>query len=172
MVADPEKTTMFRSADGRFGVLLKAHVIKEVVRHCRASREAETGGILVGHYSEDQAIAVVEQVTGPPPDSQRCFAAFLRGIKGLQEMLNLLWIKPEKRYYLGEWHYHPLPVLAPSDVDVEQMAKIAASEKYACPEPILLIIAGLKSTECRFSISVHPHNATMIALAVTARMEA
>lgn len=163
-MADPEKPVTFQSADGRFSVSLLGNVVEKMVRFCSAAHDLETGGILIGRYSDNRAVAIVEQVTGPPPDSHHYFARFLRGVVGLQELLNRLWRKKEKKYYLGEWHYHSLSIPTPSDDDIAQMNHIAASEKYACPEPILLIVAGLPSTEWNFSATVHPLNKPMVMM--------
>jgi hypothetical protein len=133
-------------------------------RFCLASRDAETGGILIGRYSDDRSMAFVEQVTGPPPDSRRAFATFFRGVKGLQELLDRLWAKPDKRYYLGEWHYHLSPILTPSRDDVMQMGRIASSNSYACPEPILVIVTGPSTPRCLLSVTIHPFNSTMVPL--------
>jgi len=163
-LAELEKTVLFRSPDKRFSVSLSNGVIAEMARICLASRESETGGILIGSYSDDHAIAIVEQVSGPPPDSQHRFAAFFRGVRGLQELLNKLWAKPKKQYYLGEWHYHPLPILTPSGDDIAQMNQIAASARSACPEPILIIVAGPPAPDFRLSVTIHPVDAAIVTL--------
>lgn len=142
MLADPIHPLDFQSADGRFALSIPKDAVEELLEFCRNAKNVETGGIIIGRYSEDQAIAVVDQVTGPPPDSKHLFARFLRGVHGLQELLNRVWSKRERQFYLGEWHYHPLPNPTPSADDVAQMQEIANSPKYACPEPILLIVAG------------------------------
>lgn len=166
-MAAPENTVVFRSAERQFAVSLSDGVIAEMARICLKSHESETGGILIGRYSDDHAVAIVEQVSGPPPDSQHCFATFFRGIRGLQELLNKLWAKPRKQYYLGEWHYHPLPISTPSGDDIAQMNRIATSNKYACPEPILIIVAGPPIPVCRLAVTVHPVNKAFVTLTAT-----
>lgn len=145
---------MFRSENKMFSVSFSGGIIAELASVCNKSPELETGGILIGRYSKDHTTAIVEQVSGPPPDSQHHFATFFRGTRGLQDLLNLLWSKPKKSYYLGEWHYHPLPILTPSAADIEQMKQIAASKEYACPEPILVIVAAPLTPECKLSVSI------------------
>jgi hypothetical protein len=44
------------------------------------------------------------------------------------------------------------------------MHRIAASQKYACPEPILVIVAGPPVIEHRLSVTIHPRNAAMVSL--------
>jgi hypothetical protein len=47
-----------------------------------------------------------------------------------------------KEHYLGEWHFHPFAAPSPSSIDYSQMAEIAVSRSWRCPEPVLLIIGG------------------------------
>ncbi len=163
-MAKGEKALVFRSENKMFSVSFSGGTIAEMASICHKSPKSETGGILIGRYSKDHTTAIVEQVTGPPPDSQHYFATFFRGIRGLQDLLNLLWSRPKKSYYLGEWHYHPLPILTPSGADIEQMKQIAASEKYACPEPILVIIAAPLTTECTLSVSIYHASGEIVNL--------
>jgi hypothetical protein len=82
----------------------------------------------------------VTDVSLSPSDSIHGRFWFYRGINGLQNWLNRLWRRRE--YYLGEWHFHPSASAVSSPKDRTQMKKIATSQKYHCPEPILLIIGG------------------------------
>lgn len=145
-------------------MLITQDAISEMSRLCQSCGLAETGGILIGNYSQDHRTAFINRVTGPPNDSQHYFANFVRGVRGLQDLLNKLWSQPEKQYYIGEWHYHPLPILNPSGEDVRQMQTIALSGAYACPEPILIIVGGSTETECRFSVTIHPMHEKAISL--------
>lgn len=115
--------------------------ITEMLNHISHSTSKETGGILVGHYSQDQLHAIVTKITGPPKDSLSGSHWFQRGVHGLKNLLNSAW--KYKQYYLGEWHSHTLSLAVnASSRDSVQMMEIAFSSAYQCPEPILLIIAG------------------------------
>lgn len=109
----------------------------------RNSGRTETGGILIGHYSEDLRTAIVTRATGPSTDARSGATWFVRGIRGLQELLDKLWGHGQE-YYLGEWHSHPDAAPHPSGRDVSQMREIANSDKYRCPEPILIILGGTR----------------------------
>jgi integrative and conjugative element protein (TIGR02256 family) len=100
----------------------------------------ETGGVLAGYYSQLLDRAIIKNLTGPPKDSKRGYTWFVRGVSGLQSLIFQLWKK--KQYYLGEWHFHPHASSHPSSQDINQMAMIAESKQYHCPEPLLLIIGG------------------------------
>jgi integrative and conjugative element protein (TIGR02256 family) len=115
------------------------HIFDRIFRWCDQSEMIETGGILVGYYTDTLDSAIVIDASGPPPDSRRGRGWFVRGICGLQQWLHGLW--QSGGFYLGEWHFHPSTDPRPSPMDEEQLLKIAMSEKYHCPEPILLIVA-------------------------------
>jgi integrative and conjugative element protein (TIGR02256 family) len=132
----------FFSSNGDFGVGLDETLLRSLLQLCAKSRRLETGGILVGFYSSDSKLAVVTHISNAPEDSRRGSFSFTRGVRGLQEWLLKLWQKPIRQYYLGEWHFHPASTATASEEDISQLHKIACSEKYHCPEPILLILGG------------------------------
>jgi integrative and conjugative element protein (TIGR02256 family) len=120
-------------------VILESHNIQKMERFIKTAGINETGGIILGSYP-DLTTAEVSEILGPPSDSRAGRYWFERGIKGLKSILNAAW--NENQYYLGEWHYHPNGTVEPSPQDFQQMKKISKSEKYYCPEPLMIIIAG------------------------------
>jgi integrative and conjugative element protein (TIGR02256 family) len=129
----------FRSTDGRFGLQIDSAHLTSILGFCKLSVRVETGGILVGFYSQDHNNAIVTAVIGAPADSIFGRNWFYRGVRGLQCYLERLWIG-KRHYYLGEWHFHPGGKPTPSRIDIGQMTEIARTPKYRCPEPVLLII--------------------------------
>jgi Prokaryotic homologs of the JAB domain len=101
--------------------------------------ESETGGILVGRYASAGRVACVELAAPPPGDSEAGLDWFKRGSEGLAELLVEQWNLPERRYYVGEWHFHPLGSAEPSRQDREQMREVATDKRYRCARPILII---------------------------------
>jgi len=132
----------FFSSDGRFGTKIDEVPLKRLLRICAKSHPLETGGILIGFYRNDSRLAVVTDISSAPRDSLRGHFSFIRGIQGLQEWLVSLWQEPIRQYYLGEWHFHPESTATASEEDINQLHKIACSDQYHCPEPILLILGG------------------------------
>ena len=129
-----------KSADGRFRISLAQDQVDLLIKLCAKTYPIETGGVLVGSYSTDLAHAVVTTVVSPPDDSVGGKHSFRRGVRGLQSLLIRLW--PQKQYYVGEWHFHPDGAALPSRADDQQMAEVANSFAYNCPEPLLLIVGG------------------------------
>jgi len=138
------KTWSGKTEDGTFAVEFHSSVLSILDRYCRDAGSSETGGILVGRYSEDLSMAFVREATPPPTDSRRGYAWFVRGVNGLREMLNKRWRATERTYYIGEWHFHPATHVEPSSDDFEQMIKISRAREYECKEPLLLILGTRK----------------------------
>ncbi len=130
-----------RSLDGRLGMDLPPGQLDRMLELCRSAGGVETGGILVGHYSGNHAVAIVTDVSNAPGDSTHSRTRFRRGVRGLQQWINRLW-RQSQGFYLGEWHFHPFASPQPSPCDLEQIEEIAGAPVYSCPEPLLVIIGG------------------------------
>lgn len=135
-----ETAYLFQTSDKRFALKFSETIAENILKYCREAYPNETGGTIAGRYSDDRALAVVTQISGPPFDSKSGRTWFVSGIQGLKEWFKALWGRGE--YYLGEWHFHPDGSSNPSSTDIEQMCKIAATKNYHCPEPLMLIIGG------------------------------
>lgn len=135
----------FTSTGSDWRLDLGDSVINDIVGACAEAKGAETGGVLVGYYSEDGLTAVVLDIIAAPPGSQGSRRMFIRGTEGLLEELHRRWMAVEQSYYIGEWHSHPNGPMLPSKMDVDSMYEIANAPKAHCPEVVLLLIGG----ECR-----------------------
>lgn len=136
------KPRRFSSDDGAFRVHLEADSLRALYRFAGEGGRLETGGLLIGAYSEGLHCAVVTEITGPPPDSRRFRTRFERGTQGVPALLKRRWqAKGRRTYYLGEWHLHPGAPPKPSRQDRTQMQAFA-EDPQACPEPILLLVGG------------------------------
>ena len=133
----------FWSSDRRFGLLMPDALLEQLYARCYAAGANETGSILVGHYRDRNRLAIVTDLPSTPSDSRASAMHFERGTLGLRRLLGRLWQRD--RYYLGEWHYHPDAAPFPSARDDQQMREVAASDRFRCPEPILLIVGGSSS---------------------------
>jgi integrative and conjugative element protein (TIGR02256 family) len=152
----------FQSGDERFGLKIRGEELRKVLKYCIEAEPLETGGILVGSYSEDHAVAFVSDVSKAPRDSRGGETWFYRGIQGLQSWLFRLW--NTDRYYLGEWHFHPGAKPIPSDRDLRQIKEIAESPTYCCPEPVLLIIGGWADSAWEVGVYVSPRGRALTEL--------
>lgn len=133
-----------KTVDGTFAVEFQASVLSALERYCRDAGSSETGGILVGRYSDDLSLAIVREATPPPADSKRGRSWFVRGVNGLRELLGKRWRAKERTFYVGEWHFHPVNHVEPSSDDFTQMLEISHTREYDCKEPLLLIVGAGK----------------------------
>jgi integrative and conjugative element protein (TIGR02256 family) len=125
---------------GEYALLVECKAWRRIESECKNAHGRETGGVLIGFYTEDKSTAVVTEVSGPPSDSSRYCGWFLRGIAGLKDLLARRWVLKRRTYYLGEWHYHPSLHVEPSGDDLAQMRSISQDPNYHCSKPIMIII--------------------------------
>ena len=130
------------SEDSKYGLRIPSQVLEKMFKLCRKAKNTETGGIIVGYYNRKRDCAIVTDCSGPPKDSKRGKNYFHRGIQGLQDLIDKLWYLGHRRYYLGEWHFHPFGNPRPSDIDEKQIEENSENKSYKCPEPLMIIIGG------------------------------
>ena len=153
----------FISSDRRFALCLPAELIHHVQVRCSSAGSSEIGGILVGNYSENQRVAEVTAISDSPEDSVTSYSFFIRGTRGLCQWLRNLW-KRNSQYYLGEWHFHPGDNCKPSGLDEKTMTGIARADAYKCPEPILLLVGGNKTSGWLLHAQVTTRDGTTVVL--------
>jgi len=146
-----------------YNVIFEENIINQMLELCREKMPLETGGILVGEYLENGTKASITIISGPPNDSKHGRRTFYRGINDLSNWLKELW-KTKRKFYLGEWHFHPNSWPNPSHTDINQMKQISIDVRYRCPEPILFIIGGDPHGKWYASCHVFPRNKTLISL--------
>lgn len=144
------------SNDGRYGVALNAELVRTMLTKARASGQLETGGILIGYYNEHHNMAIVTRVDGPPSDSQASPTRFWRGVQGLNDLLNRMWTRPIRTYYLGEWHFHPFANAERSPIDDSTMQNLELRDSFGCPVPVLVILGGDPESEWSLRAWAYP----------------
>lgn len=150
-----ENFRYYESVNGIYGVKISNQKLQYLHDLCKKSHPCETGGILIGRYSENLKWAEIMAATGAPMDSRRTPYAFIRSTKGIPALLKSAWKK--RQYYLGEWHYHPDSSPKPSEIDLKTMYNLSKNEDLNCPEPVLLIIGGRQFDWCQY-IGVYTRN--------------
>ena len=132
-----EKISVF-SPEGRHDwkvhVLPRAHrkILEETARH----PTVETGGIILGRFSEAVQAFYVTDVLAAPPDSRRSVTYFELGVKGVKEMLAAYVDSAGGSLYcLGTWHSH-LADFGPSSLD----QRTAQAQGLARLMPSVLLI--------------------------------
>lgn len=153
---------LFSARDRRFSASLRDDTLGLAVEHCIAAGRNETGGVIIGRYSDRHSCAEIHELGAPPHGSQGTRTTFYRGIAGLEELLRVRW--REGLYYLGEWHFHPYAAPAPSAPDIYQIQAISRDPSYHCPEPLLIILGADPRKQVRLGVYVCPRGGDILRL--------
>lgn len=126
---------------GEYILIIMDDPWKYLESECSKVNGSETGGVLIGYYTDDRTTAIITEATPPPKDSSYGHNWFRRGVMGLKSLLISRWkTSGQRTYYIGEWHFHPTEIISPSKDDFIQMQEISNSSNYHCNEPIMIII--------------------------------
>ncbi|GEP07161.1 ThiF family adenylyltransferase [Methylobacterium oxalidis] len=122
---------------GTVEVRISPRVDAEIRAAIAACPGIETGGVLVGRYSQvGEAFQVVDLLPAPP-DSVFSAERFVLGVEGLrQSVRRLLEESGGSLYVLGTWHNHLVPS-GPSALDVVTATRLALRQFF----PVLMLIA-------------------------------
>lgn len=130
------------SDDRVLWVRLNKQALQKGIDCCRATGSLETGGILVGYYSKNKTTCTIVELVQPSDDSVHKPFTFTSGVKGLKGLLKNFWL--QKRYFVGDWHFHPKNSPKPSRQDLKQLKLISENPEFECAKPIMLIIGQNK----------------------------
>lgn len=135
------------------GVYLEIHpdLIKSIHREMERIGSFETGGLLIGYYSEDNSTAVIDKIIFPPENHFYEPRNFELDPKYSNKIIDEEW--KQGRRWIGDWHSHPNNPATPSKMDDNVMFGVANSEKANMPEAILLIVGGNNVTG--YDLSLH-----------------
>jgi len=113
----------------------------------------ESGGFLMGYYSEDKLTLHIADFLLPIKDKKTRFF-FERSVQGLKEKLYRLF-QTKGHFYIGEWHTHPNGLSMYSQTDLNAMIEIANCDTVNITNPILLILSIGKNQLNDFSIYLY-----------------
>ena len=80
----------YESISGIYGVKISSQKLQHLYDLCEKSYPYETGGILIGRYSDDLKWAEITEVTDAPIDSMRTLFSFIRSTQGIIALLGLV----------------------------------------------------------------------------------
>lgn len=149
---------VFRSGDNSYSVVICETTYNKMIFECERCRGLETGGILIGNYSDDNGVAYIRD-SFSPIDSRHYKSRFFRGTIGINNILDKKWDVGE--YYLGEWHYHPNSSSKSSNLDDNQMMAFSKNKRLNCPNPILVVIGG-NSSNWGLNVYVYKNNEKIV----------
>lgn len=131
-------------SSGSVEVRVSSRVDAEIRAAIAARPGVETGGVIVGRYSQVGAAFQVVDLLPAPPDSTFSAERFVLGTQGLrQSVRRLLEQSGGSLYVLGTWHNHLVPS-GPSVLDMETAARLALRQSF----PVLMLIAHSEGYSC------------------------
>lgn len=102
----------------------------------------ETGGVLLGYWSEREGEPVVTHCLGPGPDAVHQRSRFVPDHHfHVVEIARLYRTSGRRMEYLGDWHTHPGNRAYLSDLDLQTLKCIAVAPKARAPRPVMAVLA-------------------------------
>jgi hypothetical protein len=104
---DIHPVTIVRAGETSTAVRIAANVVSAVAAEVARWPKVETGGVLMGRYSEVTDTFYVCDELEAPPDSTRSATEFVLGTQGLSARINeYVSNRRGALYCLGTWHSH------------------------------------------------------------------
>ncbi|WP_158809562.1 thiamine biosynthesis protein ThiF [Beijerinckia sp. L45] len=133
----PPWTIVRDGADGGVGVRMSARVDEAIRAEIAARPCGETGGVIVGRFSQIGNTFHIVDLLPAPPDSTFSPERFVLGTIGLKAAIRkVLKDSGNSLYVLGTWHNHLIKV-GPSGLDAATAAGLAMRQFF----PVLMLIA-------------------------------
>lgn len=119
---------------------LSSAVLASISREADVAVPCETGGVLLGYWSESPVEPVITHVVGPGPLAKHARDSFVPDHRfHNSEVARLCEVNPTLQY-LGDWHTHPGAAGYLSTADYATLRKIAVSRTARAPRPLMLIL--------------------------------
>ncbi|MBW1668957.1 MAG: patatin-like phospholipase family protein [Deltaproteobacteria bacterium] len=101
----------------------------------------ETGGVLFGERNDAAKVIWIDEILGPPPDSEASFKYFKCGFQGVEDA-NQEKIKRTRGSvrYQGLWHTHPDSMPIPSATDIVSMKTLSLEHDPPHPRTLMIIV--------------------------------
>lgn len=117
-------------------VRISGSVHDSICREVASKPGSETGGVIVGRFSEATETFHVVDLIEAPPDSRFSREEFVLGIQGLRERITQIVRRTNGTIYpLGTWHNH-LVTSGPSQKDMLSALRLAPAQTT----PLLMLI--------------------------------
>jgi integrative and conjugative element protein (TIGR02256 family) len=140
----PHKTEhLWRFPDLECAVRIPDEVLDAMRKVAASASPRETGGTLVGHYSEDRLTAFVTRALEAKTGARRQRTRFYRPPDDVDGQLARIYEETGGiTHYLGEWHSPPGATPTPSPTDLSTLRGLARSRSVASDTPIMIILGG------------------------------
>jgi len=153
--APDEAVHVWRFHERGCAVRMPGEVLTAMREMAANSRPRETGGTLVGHYSEDLQEAFVTAALEADIGARKQRARFYRPPDDVDGQLARIYEESGGlTHYLGEWHTHPGVAPTPSPTDLATLRGLARSRSVATDTPFMVILGGSLQTRAAASCTL------------------
>lgn len=118
---------------------IQAELMERISEAGRLHYPNEYGGLLIGHYSEDNQIVYLND-TVLPKKFKASPVSFERASDGMANILEEYFRQEPPQVYVGEWHTHPNGSPTPSMTDVRAFETIVKHPDVNIKNPVMLIM--------------------------------
>ena len=134
--------SVLRCAHDGWGFVMDAGVVSRAAEYRQEGLPNETGGVLVGYFDVPRRSVYVVDALPAPRDSAEHKTAFVRGVAGLREELEVIEARTGGQVgYVGEWHSHPDGAgVGPSPDDAALLASIAEEMRMDGWPGVMMIV--------------------------------
>lgn len=103
----------------------------------------ETGGVLLGYWSEAGDEVVITDVVGPGPAAVHTAQTFHPDATYQEHEIARIYAASDRHItYLGDWHTHPRAGAYLSRRDRQTLQRIAKHAEARAPIPLMAVLAG------------------------------
>jgi integrative and conjugative element protein (TIGR02256 family) len=103
----------------------------------------ETGGVLMGYFSQGESELVITDVIGPGPNAKHTTTAFSPDLEFQHAEIARCYQQSNRLHtYVADWHTHPDGPPALSNKDKRVLMKIARCADARLPKPAMVLLAG------------------------------
>lgn len=118
-------------------------VVKEMLVEAERLFPLETGGVMMGYWSESKDGVVICHATGPGPRAVHTEHTFIPDYDYQESEIGRLYEESGRVHtYLGDWHTHPREAVYLSPKDERALRKVADFPDARAPVPIMAILGG------------------------------
>lgn len=123
-----------------------------MLTHARRAAPHETGGLLVGYWSESGSEVVVVDATAPGPAAREESNSFTPDYDHDLQVIARRYADSNRRHtYLGDWHSHPTSTAYLSPDDLDALRRIGRDERARAAQPLMIVLGG----EDRWTLTVY-----------------
>ena len=143
-MVDPDHTFPWMSgAPQRVIAWIAQSVVTAMTGEASARFPEETGGVLLGYWSQTEDDVVIHHAVGPGPNATHKRLRFHPDSQFHEaEIARIYEMSGRRHTYLGDWHTHPRGGLRLSVRDLRTLSRIARTREARVSVPIMIILAG------------------------------